>query len=210
MLTIKQIINEPIPSNCFVLYDKTVGRDCVIVDPGSKYPDTVFEFLEKEGLIPIYIILTHEHFDHCWGVNDIVKKFNTPIICSEICAVAIQSDKGNCSVFYDNKERFTINHKTIAIEDIGNKLVFNGDLFHFINTPGHTKASICFYVNNMIFSGDTLINGERTVTKLPTSSKEDLKQTLSYLRNNITKEYTVFSGHGDCFLFNPMELDGFL
>ena len=102
MLIVHQIINSPVTSNCFVLYDKTISNDCVIVDPGSRSDDVLFAFLEQENLIPKYIILTHEHFDHCWGVKELVERYQIPIICSALCAEAIKSEKRNCSVFYDN------------------------------------------------------------------------------------------------------------
>ena len=122
MLKVKQIINAPVPSNCFVLYDKTACTDCVIVDPGSKSDEVLFAFLGQEALSPKYIILTHEHFDHCWGVNELVERFRLPIICSQLCAEAIKNEKRNCSVFYDNKISFTINNETISTESIGNKI----------------------------------------------------------------------------------------
>lgn len=65
MISVQRIINIPIPSNCFVLYNKVKGKNCVIVDPGGKSVAELFAFLDKEDLQPQYIILTHEHFDHC-------------------------------------------------------------------------------------------------------------------------------------------------
>ena len=104
MLQIHRIVNTPVPSNCFVLFDNEKGNDCIIVDPGSKSEAYLIEFIDREGLHPLYIILTHEHFDHCWGVNELVKQYHIPIICSQLCAEAIKHEKRNCSVFYDNKE----------------------------------------------------------------------------------------------------------
>ena len=95
MLSVHTIVNNPVPSNCFVLYDKAVGRKCVVVDPGSKSDGELFAFLDKEDLVPQYIILTHEHFDHCWGVNELVEKYQIPIICSELCAECIRYEKRN-------------------------------------------------------------------------------------------------------------------
>lgn len=183
MLSIQLIVNSHVSSNSYVLYDKANGRDCIIIDPGSKDEKDLFAFLRKKRLIPKYIILTHEHFDHCWGVNVLVERYKIPIICSALCAEAIKSEKRNCSVFYDNKERFTIDSSTISVESLKLKLQFGNTTILFYSTPGHTDASICFTCQQFLFSGDTLIKDVRTVTKLPTGSEDKLKESMNVLSN---------------------------
>lgn len=207
MLIVHQITNSPVPSNCFVLYDKAVGRECVIVDPGCKSDDVLFAFLEKEGLTPQYIVLTHEHFDHCWGVNELVEKYRIPIICSALCAECIQFEKRNCSVFYDNKERFVINSKTISVESLNNELLFAGTRLSFLATPGHTNACICFTIDDKLFTGDTLIKDLRTVTKLPTGSIPKLKMSLNTIAEMKGHNYSVYAGHGESFSLDNYNLD---
>ncbi len=207
MLTVHQIINYPVSSNCFVLFDKAVGRDCIIVDPGGKSSDGIFSFLQDKYLIPQYIILTHEHFDHCWGCNEIVSKYHIPIICSELCAEWIKSYKKNCSVFYDNAIAFTIESKTVSVESLGFELDFQGTTIHFRNTPGHSDASICFFIENSLFTGDTVIKDVKTVTKLRSGSKEKLKDTLSYLESLKGKGFIVYPGHGEVFLLDGYDME---
>lgn len=132
MLSIQSFVNHPVTSNCYVLYNKSIGNDCIIIDPGSRNEDELLDFLSKEGIIPTYIILTHEHFDHCWGVNQLLERFDIPIICSQLCAEAIKNEKRNCSVFYDNNEGFTIDSDTLSTESIDNVLRFGGEDIFFI------------------------------------------------------------------------------
>lgn len=207
MLTVHQIINSPVPSNCFVLYDKTVCSDCIIVDPGSKSDEELFVFLEEQGLTPKYVILTHEHFDHCWGVNELVERYHIPIVCSALCAECIKFEKRNCSVFYDNKERFVITSQTISVESLIYVLPFCDTELRFFNSPGHTNASVCFTVGKNLFTGDTLIKGLRTVTKLPTGSAAKLQETKEILQDLQGKGYMVYPGHGDLFELDGYDLD---
>lgn len=202
MLTVRQIINHPVTSNCFVLSDKAIGNDCVIVDPGSKHNEELLCYIEKQMLTPKYIILTHEHFDHCWGVNELVERFQIPIVCSELCAKAIKSEKRNCSVFYDNKEQFTINSETISVESMGFILHFADSDIRFYSTPGHTEASICFVVGKYLFTGDTLIYNMPTVTKLPTGNALKLKESFKLLHFLSDKGLQVCPGHGEEFVLN--------
>lgn len=204
MIAVHQIINFPVPSNCFVLYDKEVGVDCAIIDPGGKSDEIIDTFIEQEGLTPQYIILTHEHFDHCWGVNELVERYSIPIVCSALCAECLPYEKKNCSVFYDYNERFIITSKTISVESLDYVLPFAGTELCFFMTPGHTNASVCFTVGNALFTGDTLIKDLRTVTKLPTGSVTKLHESIDLFKSMQGKGYMVYPGHGDSF-----ELDGY-
>lgn len=207
MLEVKQIINCPIDSNCFVIYGMEKGGDCIIVDPGSEDNSHLYELLKSEALSPQFIILTHEHFDHCWGVNQIVGQYNIPIVCSQRCAEAIKHEKRNCSVFYNNMEAFTIKSETISIESIGNELQFGDDMIRFYNTPGHTDASISFVADKYLFTGDTLIKDEKTVTKLPTGSVEKLSETVKILAELKGLGLEVKSGHGEEFMLDDYDLE---
>lgn len=202
MFLVHRIVNTPVSSNCFVLYDKSVNADCIIVDPGTKDNGALLAYVAEQDLVPSYIILTHEHFDHCWGVNDLVNKYHIPIICSELCAEAIKYEKRNCSVFYDNKEAFTIDKETITIEELDYNLQFGDSQIHFWHTPGHTDASICLSIGRSLFTGDTLIKDERTVTKLPTGSEKKLRESLSNLACLKGNGFVVYPGHGVSFLFD--------
>lgn len=204
MIIVHQIINSPISSNCYVLYNKEFGNDCVIIDPGGKSVDIICSFFDKENLKPQYIILTHEHFDHCWGVNELVERYNIPIVCSVLCAECIQFEKRNCSVFYDNKNSFVITSKTISVESLHYVLPLGSSELRFFDSPGHTNASICFTVGQCLFTGDTLIKDLRTVTKLPTGSVAKLQETKEVLQDLQGEGYVVYPGHGDVF-----ELDGY-
>lgn len=207
MIAVHQIINFPVSSNCYVLYDKAVCNDCIIVDPGGKINDELFCFINRERLQPQYIILTHEHFDHCWGVNKLVERYHIPIICSSLCAECIKYEKRNCSVFYDNKNSFVVTCKTVIVESMNYVLPFGGSKIHFFDSPGHTNASVCFTVDGCLFTGDTLIKDLRTVTKLPTGSLAKLQESIELFRNMQGNGYMVYPGHGDVFELDGYDLD---
>ena len=207
MLTVHRIINYPVPSNCYVVLDKAIGNDCVIIDPGSKNGEHLFSFLSDNELTPRYIILTHEHFDHCWGVNELVNRFRIPIVCSALCAEFIRFEKRNCSVFYNYNDRFIITSDTISIESLGGILPFAGKELKFFISPGHSDASICLAIQDCLFTGDTLIKDLRTVTKHPTGSASKLKESLKGLSELKGRGLTVYPGHGEEFRLDEYELE---
>lgn len=205
MLNVHSITNSPVPSCCYIIYDKEVCDDCIIVDPGSRSNEDIYSYLAQQQLNPKFIILTHEHFDHCWGVNDLVEKYNTPVVCSELCSECIKSEKKNCSVFYENNAQFTINKKTISVETLGFEMPFARTTIKFYNTLGHTDASISFIVDEFLFTGDTLLKDIKTVTKLPTGSLAKLKESLQFYSQLQGHNLMVLPGHGDSF-----QLDGYV
>ena len=205
-MRVHQIVNTPIPSNCYVVYDGNAGDECVIVDPGSRNSDSLIAFLHEEQLIPKYIVLTHEHFDHCWGVNDLLKTSAIPIVCTALCSESIQSEKRNCSVFYSYEDRFTIKTATIRVEDIGWELSFGKELFRFIPSPGHTDAGLMMIVGNYVFTGDTLLKDNKTIVTLPTGSKKKLMETIDMISSFKGRDFLVFPGHGESFGLDEYDL----
>ena len=191
-------------SNCFVLYDKAVASSCLLVDPGSKDNTSLFSILEEEKLNPSYIILTHEHFDHCWGVNELRDKYPmVKLVCSKICSEAIQDKKKNYSVFHQ-QPGFDLKSADIVLEDVNWSIKWNGYGLRFVPAQGHSAAGILFYIDQYVFTGDTLIKGIKTVTKLITGSKEKLRESMSILEQEKGKNLIVCPGHG-----NEFELDGY-
>ena len=195
---IERIVNKPIDSNSYVIWKKD-SNQCVVVDPGSEDSGELINFFDKNQLVPEYIILTHEHFDHIWGVNKLKDLYNPKIVCSFECASHIIDAKKNLSLFF-NQIGFETYQADLAIESIHNRLHWNNTTIEFIKTLGHSQGSISFYIENNLFCGDLMIKGHKTITKLPGGNKHQLKESI----NNIFSEFChsktiVFSGHGDIF-----------
>lgn len=204
-LDIRLIVNAPVSSNCFVIFDKAIGRNCIIVDPGSRDDSELFQLFQKESLEPEFIILTHEHFDHCAGCIEMFERYRTPVICSRKCSQRYHDRKGNLSVFRDGVG-FECKNEDIWIENIDNKLKWNNYEISFYNTGGHTDSSLSFVIGNALFTGDTLIKDLKTVVKLKSGSVEDLKKTFDLYKGLMPFDLTVFPGHGETFILKDYDL----
>lgn len=62
-----------------------------------------------------------------------------------------------------------------------------------LRTPGHSKGSISMVVNNVIFTGDALIPGIKTVTKLPSASIDEQIKSESFFKT--LEGYIIYPGH---------------
>jgi len=203
-IIVEQIPNRPIDSNSFVIYEQ--GKNsCIVIDPGTEDCAELIEFFEKRSITPAYILLTHEHFDHIWGVNKLKEKFDCKLICSSVCSERIVARKKNMSVFYD-QVGFETAPADIVTEDIQNQLEWNEHKIIFIPAKGHTKSSICILIDKNLFTGDTIIRNTKTVIKLPGGSKSELLESLSALRLRFYNKHVMIQpGHGESFLFDEIK-----
>lgn len=199
------IINKPMSSNCYIL---SQGVDCVIVDPGTKYPIELEDYIEKNNLNPRYIILTHEHYDHIEGCNHLRIIYpNVKIIASEVCSKNIQDDRWNLSRFAaDNGIGFALSAADIVIEkDTAFQLI--GFEFYFLLTPGHSLGSMCFWVENSFFSGDMLIPDEKVILKLKGGNLKDYNVSLTRMKEILSQgNFVVYPGHKECFYYDRVRI----
>ena len=80
-----------------------------------------------------------------------------------------------------------------------NDLLHIGNLqFKVIHTPGHTKGSSSLYCEkeNCLFSGDTIFRGTWGRTDLPTSSRDDIMNSIVKKLMPLPDETIVYPGHG--------------
>jgi glyoxylase-like metal-dependent hydrolase (beta-lactamase superfamily II) len=203
-IIVERILNKPVDSNSFVIYTKA-NNSCIVIDPGTEDCDTLIEFIKRMSLHPEYIFLTHEHFDHIWGVNKIKDTYNCKIVCSKDCSDRIIDSKKNMSLFY-NQIGFVTYPADISIKDTNFHLEWNEIKIEFISTKGHSDASICILIDNNLFTGDTIIKNSKTVVKLPGGSKSKLIESISILNNKfLGKRILIQSGHGESFWYGEIK-----
>lgn len=81
----------------------------------------------------------------------------------------------------------------------GDDTIHLGDLsFLVIHTPGHTKGGTSLYCEKekCLFSGDTIFRGTWGRTDLPTSSIEDIMNSIVNKLMKLPDDTIVYPGHG--------------
>jgi glyoxylase-like metal-dependent hydrolase (beta-lactamase superfamily II) len=138
------------------------------------------------------IILTHGHFDHIGGVYDFYKKGVKVHICEKEKDFINNSDLNLSSYFSSSVAPFEIASYFYG----GDLLKFNQMTFKVIETPGHTKGSCSFIIDNYLITGDTLFNSSFGRTDFPTGDINTLIKSIKKLFS-LENDYIVLSGHGD-------------
>lgn len=200
------IENAPVNSICYLCYNVNKSNDCFVVDPGAEDETELMNIIKKNNLNLAYILLTHEHFDHCMGVNQVRATFpNCKLLCSLECSEAIQLARKNYSLFFRNPG-FECDAADMILEDVGWTLHSDGYDILFYPAQGHSKAGVMFVADKYVFTGDSLIKDIKTVTKLKTGSKEKLYDSISLLESWKGKGYIICPGHGEMFELDDYDL----
>lgn len=207
-LSIIPFINYPINSNCYLVKD-CINKECIIIDPGSPNVSEVEVFIQNKELILRYIILTHEHFDHIWGLEGLRTLYNCKVVSSEICSNSITNPKKNLSVFH-NQIGFSCREADIKIHKEIFKIKWGNNMIEFISTPGHTAGGICVSINNILFTGDTILNNNKTVTKLPGGDNNKLSISIKKIINRFDTNTMLYPGHGDPFFLSELKIENIL
>lgn len=195
---IHRFINYNFTSNAYIV---CVRNNCIVVDPGSLHIENLMNYLTINKLTISYIILTHEHYDHCMGVNKLRNiNPNVKLVTSYFCNQNIQNDRMNLSRYADEKGNgFIVNPANIVI-NYDSQLNLLGLPFYFLLTPGHSQGSMCFGFYNILFSGDTIIPLYKPVLKLKGGSVSDYYQSLEKLKSIYKNtKLCLYPGHGKLY-----------
>ena len=204
MVNCIRFVNSRFISNAYILY-KEEETDIWLIDPGDTEP--IFEWLLSNKKSIKGILLTHAHFDHIYGVNGILEKYpTTPIyVANETGREILFDAKRNGSKFTEEGGFVISNTADIRMVDEEMQLWKNITINAFI-TPGHSEDSVCYLIEDRLFTGDTLIKDIRTVTKLKSGSVDKLATTIDFLSELKGRGLIVMGGHEDSFDLDRYDL----
>lgn len=178
----------PLPTNAYLIEDK------YLVDPGgmnpnlrSKLDDTV-ECLEA-------ILLTHCHWDHIDGINDILELYPD-------CKILCHSDE--FEMLSDPEQNFSTMRGDSGISFEADAplessaLRADGEELEILETPGHSPGGISIYWKDRdaVFSGDALFKRGVGRTDLPGSDPDQLMRSIQDVLLELPEDTQVYPGHG--------------
>ena len=163
---------EPIKAfNDNYIWLLTTNEGSIVIDPGEA--DKTIEFLKKNDLELEGILITHHHFDHTGGIQDIVEFKN----------VDVYGPVNNIS---------SINQR---LKD-GDSISIIGIDFEIIEIPGHTLDHIAFFSKNngnpILFCGDTLFSSG--CGRVFEGTFEQMHQSILKLKS-LPANTKIYAGH---------------
>lgn len=163
------------------------GRDAVVVDPGAAEP--VEEALRRMGLGLSAIVLTHLHYDHCWGVPALLKRWSVPVYGP----ILNDYDRATHPPF-PKPGTVPLDCVTHPVVD-GDRVALSAPHVDLtvIAVPGHTRGHLAFWdrLRGRVFTGDSLFAGGCGKVF---DSMSDMAQSLFRLAS-LPDKTEVYSGH---------------
>lgn len=181
------------PTNCYIILEEK-SKELMVIDPAGDV-DKIVEMIQiLKGNLK-YIYLTHCHADHILGVTELKNRCGGKVLIHRDDAQGLNNPEINLSPY--------IGMGKIELEADsridGDDTIHLGDLsFLVIHTPGHTKGGTSLYCEKekCLFSGDTIFRGTWGRTDLPTSSIEDIMNSIVNKLMKLPDDTIVYPGHG--------------
>lgn len=205
MIQIQRFVNELMTSNCFVVWDDETHH-CVIIDPASEKAEREIQLIEDNKLTLDYILLTHEHTDHTWGVNTLVDRYDVKVVCSAACKEALPA-AGDMyfRLYYDDPEyTYKVTRVDYTTEELKGLLAWNNSHIGFINTPGHSPGSICIDIDGKLFTGDTIMQYKPYINKRG-GNLDVYKNSVKTILTKYPASTLIYPGHGEIFPLSAFE-----
>jgi len=183
----------------------------VVVDAGTGHNFNNFLHWLSERVDPLDIhslILTHRHYDHTGGAEDVILETGCTAYIHELDAAPMQTgDSVTTGARSFKGEQPTID--VFAVEE-GHEFRIGNHQLEAIHTPGHTVGSISLFERDggILFPGDVLfVNGGVGRWDMATGNHGDLVKSIDRLAELEVRD--LYPGHDTPVIGNGKEHIGF-
>ena len=183
-MNIKRFVLGDYESNCYII---SSDGEAIVIDPGYVNSE-IIPHLNNENLDVKYIYLTHGHFDHVGGVNQLKSSFPNAIV----------KIHENDAIWLGKSEYNLLGVKVYVDETFKDEHNFSvGNLeLRVIHTPGHSQGGISILVNDRLFVGDTLFRLSIGRSDFPFGDYDTLVNSIKKLYL-LPDKTIVYPGHGE-------------
>lgn len=183
-MLIKKMVLGSYQENSYIIINEET-REAIIIDPGDEGKSLV-SYLKGLNVKLQYILLTHGHLDHVSAVDELREEFNIPVYINEADMKYIERRK----MAFGPMKRADFFLKE------GDDLSFGTHSIKIFETPGHSKGSLSFLIDGVLYVGDVLFQGSIGRTDLPGG---DFNELISSIKDKLMKlpgNTRVMPGHG--------------
>lgn len=176
-LDVHQYIRPSSGCLSYILYSED---EAVVIDPLKQFTDTYIKDVQENNATIKYVIDTHIHADHISG-------FST---------LAEQTDA--TKIMYQNSKERGVQYSFNTVTD-SEQIQFGSKTLKAFTTPGHTTDMTSYYIDNILFTGDSLFLSSIARPDLEDPDKaqdmaDDLYQSLQKILS-LSEETIIAPAH---------------
>lgn len=183
----------PFGVNCYAVVSEK--KNAVLIDAPCN-ADGIISMMNENGFTLKKVLLTHGHCDHIGAAAELREKTGCEIYIHRNDAEKLTNQNSNLTTYFhlppvdEVKDAVILSHgDTVTLDELTFKVML---------TAGHTSGSVCYIIDDIIFSGDTLFRLSVGRTDMRDGSFSTLKASLEAIAALDEKpDYVVFPGHGD-------------
>jgi len=192
MIKIETFTLGPLQTNAYLITDEA-GERGIVIDPGMGPK----RLLDRIASVKIEaIVLTHAHFDHMAGVQEVREAAGCPVYLHDLEADWLADPGKNGSGRWpDVTKPIVAEPAEYALEE-GQQLKLIGQTFKVFHTPGHSPGSVSLLCGDHLISGDVLFRNSVGRTDLPGGRERDLYDSIRGKLYKLKPEVRVYPGHG--------------
>lgn len=178
-----------ISTNCYIVYEEQT-RAAVVIDPGDNAAE-ILNAVQREELQVQYVLLTHGHFDHILGAQEVLKQTGAKYVVPEADLWLLKEEAmGEYRPYVKGYQEHAADIRAVE----GTEISFGGLTATFLSTPGHTPGSSVIRIGDCLFTGDTLFRHECGRCDFEGGSFEQMLQSLARLYR-LEGDFKVLPGH---------------
>lgn len=195
-MNIKRFTFNPLGEQTRVFWNE--AHSAVVADPSfctRVEREEFYNWLKDNDITLKAILLTHAHFDHIMGVQELHDQMGIPVYMNPVdTSVYIMTD------MYSGKAGLPVIRHDWEITPVadGQTISIGGMNWEVLETPGHTPGSVCYLerAEGVLLSGDTLFAGAIGRTDFAGSDYD--KEIVSIMEKLIWLDagIRVLPGHG--------------
>ncbi len=152
-------------------------KECAVADPAFEV-DRIVKLADTDGMKITKALLTHTHFDHMDGIEELTKK-------ASLGKIYVHKNEAKALQKFQDKVMEMENGAIIPIGNLSIKV---------LHTPGHLPGCVCFVGDNFVITGDTLFVGAIGRCDFPESNKKEMYNSLQKLKQ-LPEDTIVYPGH---------------
>lgn len=190
-LQVTTFVNGKWRQNCYIVANEQ--KDAFVIDPGSQF-DEMVALVDRNRWRLHAIINTHAHYDHVGAVTGLKERYRIPFYLHAADHFLLKH-ANLYRMLFESKEAIKIPDVTVDISALPGVFSVGPFELSWIAAPGHTEGSVCLVLENLLFSGDTLMHDALGRTDLPGANREQLFASVRKLME-LPSETLVYAGHG--------------